>query len=409
MTPIAVAYDCLFPYTTGGGERQYRAFATEIGRRGISVEYLTSTQWDGAVPAIDRAVTVTAVAPRLRLHDEAGVRRFPAALRFAWGLYRALRRRRRSYRGAIVSGLPVLNVFAARAALRRTDIPLVVDYLEVWGAKQWREYAGPVVGRIAWILQRAAIAITPVASCHSELSATRLRAEGYRGRILLSPGLIDVDTSPPFARDASAPPYVLYAGRHIPDKRVESLPAAIARARADHPELRLVILGSGPSAPAISEAVDRVGAGEWVDRPGFVDDDRLAELMSGAAVVVNPSRREGYGLVVVESAAHGTPVVLVADDGNASVELISPGQNGFVAASTSPEELGAAISRAVSGGRLLRESTRAWYDEAIRTRSIARTVDAILDAMGLSPDSRLEPPSRTGDVRATMPSTEGTP
>ncbi len=38
---IAIAYDCLFPFTTGGGERQYRAFAEEMTRRGRDVDYLT--------------------------------------------------------------------------------------------------------------------------------------------------------------------------------------------------------------------------------------------------------------------------------------------------------------------------------------------------------------------------------
>ena len=44
-----------------------------------------------------------------------------------------------------------------------------------------------------------------------------------------------------------------------------------------------------------------------------------------------PSRREGYGLVVVEACAAGTPSVVVADPDNAATELIEEGVNGFVA------------------------------------------------------------------------------
>jgi len=41
--------------------------------------------------------------------------------------------------------------------------------------------------------------------------------------------------------------------------------------------------------------------------------------------------------VVIEAAAHGTPAVVVAGPDNAAAELVSEGENGFVAPSASPE------------------------------------------------------------------------
>ena len=67
-----------------------------------------------------------------------------------------------------------------------------------------------------------------------------------------------------------------------------------------------------------------------------------------------PSRREGYGLVVIEAASHGTPSVVVAGPDNAAVELIAEGVNGFVAASDAPEDLAAAIWAVHEGGDALR-------------------------------------------------------
>ncbi|WP_230005555.1 glycosyltransferase, partial [Microbacterium sp. Bi128] len=183
---VAVAYDCLFPYSTGGGERQYRAFADAIGTAGLDVDYLTSVQWDGPVPAEER-FRIVPVSARLSLYTADGVRRIPAALRYATGLFRELRRRRSRYAAVIVSGLPIFNVFAARLALWGSGTRLVVDYLEVWHRRQWVEYSGAVTGTIAWILQRAAIAMTPLATCHSQLSASRLRREGLRSAPLVSP------------------------------------------------------------------------------------------------------------------------------------------------------------------------------------------------------------------------------
>jgi len=385
---IAIAYDCLFPYTTGGGERQYRAFAEELAVAGCRVDYLTSRQWQGPEPARE-SFGVVAVTGPLRLYDAAGVRRSGAAATYAFGLFRTLLRRRRSYDALIVSGLPVLNVFAARAALLGSGTRIVVDYLEVWRRRQWLEYAGAVTGTIAWAMQRAAIALTPVATVHSQLSARRVKAEGFRGDPLVSPGLIDDVRAPEPVTEASQPPFVLCAGRHIPDKRVESLPTAIELARQVIPDLELVILGDGPSTPRIeSFAVGK----DWIRMPGFVAQEALEDLLGQASCLVNPSKREGYGLVVVEASGYGTPVVLVADEGNASTELVTPGVNGFVAASVSPEDLSAAIVAAVTGGAALRTRTRAWYDDAVRTRTIKQTVKRILAVL----DGK--PPSADGDT-----------
>lgn len=379
---VAVAYDCLFPYSTGGGERQYRAFADELGRRGLEVDYLTAVQWEGATPVEER-FRIRPVTGRLSLYSADGVRRIPAALRYAAALFRALVRRRRRYAAVIVSGLPIFNVFAARLALLGSGTRLVVDYLEVWHRRQWVEYSGAVTGTIAWVLQRAAIAITPLATCHSQLSATRLRREGLRRPPVVSPGLIDgaVDVAAP--SPATTPPYVLYVGRHIPDKRVEALPAAVAAARAGIPDLRLVVLGTGPSSDAVRAEVRRVGGDDWTDFPGFVSDAELDTLLHGALCLANPSRREGYGLVVVEANAHGTPVVLVADEGNAATELIDDGVNGVVAPSTRPDDLARAIRAVADGGDDLRRTSRAWYDTAVGTRTIRRTVEGILSALPL--------------------------
>lgn len=373
---IAVAYDCLFPFTTGGGERQYRQFAESMAAAGHEVDYLTTRQWEGDAPSAP--FTVVAITPALSLYDDAGVRRPAVAAQFAAALGTYLARHRRSYDAVLVSALPVLNVFATRAALAGTRVVQVFDYLEVWPREQWIAYSGRTVGLVAWALQRGAVALTPTATCHSELSARRLRAEGLRRPPLVSPGLISGRDRVDVVPEAATPPYLVYVGRHIQDKRVDTLPAALAWARRELPGLRAVILGEGPERAAVEAAVEAAGVADAVDLPGFVSEEALRDAIGGAAVLVNPSRREGYGLVVVEAAAFGTPVVLADDPGNASVELVTEDVNGFVAPSTDPAELGAAILRAVRGGPALRARTRAWYDDALVSRSIERTAETIL-------------------------------
>ena len=114
--------------------------------------------------------------------------------------------------------------------------------------------------------------------------------------------------------------------------------------------------------------------------PGFVSTELVEETIAHALCLVLPSRREGYGLVVVEAASHWTPSVVVAGEDNAAAELISEGHNGFVAESSSPEDLAAAILAVHAGGRELRESTLRWFEANGERMSLGRSLDIALEA-----------------------------
>jgi glycosyltransferase involved in cell wall biosynthesis len=93
---------------------------------------------------------------------------------------------------------------------------------------------------------------------------------------------------------------------------------------------------------------------------------------------VLPSRREGYGLVVVEAASRGTPSVVAADPDSAATELIAEGENGYVAASGDPADLAAAIIRVVDAGEPLRERTRAWFATNARRLSLGESLEVVV-------------------------------
>ena len=96
--------------------------------------------------------------------------------------------------------------------------------------------------------------------------------------------------------------------------------------------------------------------------------------------MVLPSRREGYGMVVVEAAARGTPSVVVAGPDNAATELVSEGENGFVAPSAAPEDLAAAIERVHAEGQALRERTADWFRANAERLSLERSLEKVLES-----------------------------
>jgi glycosyltransferase involved in cell wall biosynthesis len=117
---------------------------------------------------------------------------------------------------------------------------------------------------------------------------------------------------------ASDARYVVYAGGISPHKNVESLIDAFAllREQAIDDGLLLVIVGDLDgetylsSARSVRERIAHHGLGDAVRLPGYVHDETLACLYSGATAFVMPSLAEGFGLTAVEAAACGAAVVL---------------------------------------------------------------------------------------------------
>jgi glycosyltransferase involved in cell wall biosynthesis len=178
------------------------------------------------------------------------------------------------------------------------------------------------------------------------------------------------------------PPMVVSAGRHIPEKHVPEIPAAIAAAREHVPGLHCVILGDGPDLEATRERIRELGLSESVELTGRVDHDELMRRIASATCLLHPSEREGYGMVVVEAVSLGTPAIVVRGSENAATELIEDGVNGFVVESPDPEALAGAIVRAVAGGSALRGSALDWYRDRREELSIETSLAEVEDSYG---------------------------
>lgn len=377
---ICLVYDCLFPHTVGGAERWYRSLAERLAADGHRVTYLTLRQWDrGDDPGV-AGVEVRVVGPRMKLYNGTGQRRVLPPLVFGAGVLWHLLRHGRRYDVVHCCSFPYFSLLAAALARPHGRYRLVVDWFEVWTREYWRTYLGSLAGDVGWVIQRFCARLPQRAFCFSALHAARLRQEGLTGEITALAGAYDGPLEP---RPASAvEPLVVFAGRHIPEKRVPAVPPAIANARVREPALRAVIVGDGPERDAVLRSVDDLHLRDVVAVPGFVPTETVQDLMGRALCMLLPSQREGYGLVVIEAAARGTPSVVVAGPDNAAVELVVEGQNGFIAGSATPEDLAAAILRVADAGPALRDATAAWFARNAARLSIEGSLRTVLAAYG---------------------------
>lgn len=115
----------------------------------------------------------------------------------------------------------------------------------------------------------------------------------------------------------------LFVGRLVKDKGVDMLARAYQLYRRQTPApWPLICCGSGPMRSEIENE-------DGIDVEGFVQPDKLPEVLGRAGCLILPSRVEPWGLVVHEAAASGR--LIIASENVGSVpHLLQPGYNGFV-------------------------------------------------------------------------------
>ena len=189
-------------------------------------------------------------------------------------------------------------------------VPLVLTIHDVSFVARPEWFGFPEGLRRRFITRRAARAARAVITV-STFSCRELEARLHLppGRVIVIPQGTVERRGDGGGRDA---PFVLYVGSIFNRRRLPDLIAAFARAAADLPEARLIVVGSNRTWPHQDlAAVARAhGVAERVDLRAFVDERELGALYAGASVFAFISEYEGFGLTPLEALAAGVqPVV----------------------------------------------------------------------------------------------------
>jgi glycogen(starch) synthase len=183
------------------------------------------------------------------------------------------------------------------------------------------------------------------------------------------------------ARSRWAPegrPLLVYAGRLEYEKGVHTLLHAMPRLRRRHRGLRLVLAGVGSYEPELRALAHSLRLGRAVTFTGFLDADDMTMLTAAADVAVVPSIYEPFGIVALEAAAAGTP--LVAADTGGLREIVEHGRTGLRFEAGDVDSLADAVTALMSdevlARRLVREA-REVLDREFRWSSAAERIVGI--------------------------------
>ncbi|MCW2637603.1 MAG: putative Glycosyltransferase [Blastococcus sp.] len=210
----------------------------------------------------------------------------------------------------------------------------------------------------------------------------------------LSPG-VDVDLFTPAADGADVrrrlglgeAPVVACVSRLVPRKGQDVLVAGWPQVLARHPDARLLLVGGGPAESALRRAVAARGLEHSVVLTGPVPPADLPGYYAAGDVFAMPCRTrragldvEGLGMVFLEAAACGRPVVAGTSGG--APETVQEGVTGHVVEPRSAEAVAMTIADLLADparARAMGAAGRAWVEQRWSWTTIAATFDALLD------------------------------
>ena len=229
-----------------------------------------------------------------------------------------------------------------------TKRPIV---LQLWGSDAALAKRTPRLARL--LVRRARVVL-----CASTALADDAAGLGAR-EVRLVPAGVPI---PAEVVEPESPPRLLFVGRLSEEKGVRELAEAAVG-------LPLDVVGDGPLRALFPQT------------QGFVAPAEVGAHLDRAAIVVVPSRREGYGMTAREAMAHGRPVV--ATDVGGLGDAIENGVSGILVPARDPEALRQALERLLDDEPLrtrLGAAARAYAERELSPQAAALSTLAVLES-----------------------------
>ncbi len=316
---VALVYDCLYPQTIGGIEHRNAQLAHALAARGHSVTLAGM----GAGPPSTAGIDVISLGPR---SSDGSSRTALDSARFALAMTRLPFHR---FDVVEAANIPFAHLFPLALLCRVRRVPLLVTWHEVWG-DYWARFTGSAAWRILAGMEVVAAQLGDAVNAVSELTAGRLAALRSGECVPVVPNGLPFQEVALCARDAPTGPPLVTAGRLLAHKRIDLLLDAVALLPRTGPLLLLRVIGDGPERRRLEDRARTLGVADRVHFSGRLADERAVwRALGGAAVAVQPSAREGFGIFPLEAMAAGLPVVYCEAPASAVGELVRDGREGL--------------------------------------------------------------------------------
>lgn len=292
----------------GGSERYVERMAEGLARRGYRVTVQCAAHQNAPADEVVGGVRFRRRGGRFSVYAAALV---------------AIARARPDVVVDVQNGMPFFSRLVARC-----PVLVLVHHVH---REQWR-VLGPVLGRVGWFVE-SRVAPRLYRTCRyltvSEVTRAELAGLGVpAARIAVVHNGLDPVPRTRAARDPD--PTLVLVGRLVPHKQVEHAIDVVARLAARWPKLRLEVVGHGWWLDTLREHAALRDVQDRVTLHGWVDEQDKHEILARSWLHVCPSVKEGWGVAIMEAAAHGVPSVAYRAAGGVA-ESIVDGETGLLA------------------------------------------------------------------------------
>ncbi len=296
----------------GGSETYLQRIGAQLAGDGIDVT-LRTARYEGAAPReVVDGVHISRGGGPYTVYIRAGLAM--VAARFGLG---PLRHSRPDVVIDSQNGLP----FLARLAFGRRVIVLVHHCHR----DQW-PVAGRVLSRVGWFVESR---LSP--RLHRRNQYVTVSLPSVRdladlgidsGRVAVVRNGLDEAPAHTLTGQRCVAPRIVVLSRLVPHKQIEDALDAVAQLLPRVPDLHLDVVGGGWWQDRLLAHAQRLGIAEAVTFHGHVDDDTKHAVVQRSWVHLLPSRKEGWGLAVVEAAQHGVPTIGYRSSGGLTDSIV---------------------------------------------------------------------------------------
>lgn len=320
---IGIVYETTYPEFKGGVERWFSHLAKRLSEESFQISYLNTI---GRVSQ-EKNLEYKEIGNSKYAFHKTGERKSSNALVFAFSVFRGVRKEK--YDILYLSAFPFLHIWTARFAqkLFQRKFKIYVEWFELPQRDFWIEEFGTLIGFLGHFIQQLSVRISDMNVCYLQSTYDQLiRIRKSRESTLRLPGICMDSENIIHEQVISGREDISQIGRLTKDKQPILGLESVRQLRENGWNGHFHLVGSGPLELDIRTFINEHNMNQYVTAHGDVTEQSKWNILDKTAVLLHPSKREGFGLAIVEAAAAGIPAVLIRGTNNKSTELgINPG------------------------------------------------------------------------------------
>jgi len=262
------------------------------------------------------------------------------------------------------SHTPFTAGWLAKAVSRRLAIPVInqyhilyPEYAKTWLWKNNQIAARAITAYTRFFLNKHTAVIAP-----SPKIKKLLENYGVRRPIYVLPTGLNLQKFKSVKKDSAwaekhgirpEDDVLIYVGRQTAEKNILFLAEAFGLVAAEKPRVKLMLVGEGPLKPEIEKIAKKRNFDNRLIFTGRISREETAQAYLASKIFLFASKTDTQGLVIMEAAALGLPIVALKDE--AYVGMLENEQNGYTVFEEKPEAFAQAVLKILENAELWRK------------------------------------------------------